>query len=115
MTVTLTPDTRLEELLATTGGCVAIELTCAPGQYTASRLASAVEDADAPLLGLWTRPADDGHTLVTLIVGASDSTAARRSLERYGYRVIAACDDDTAADTRIASERLGQLRVMLNV
>ncbi len=115
MTAFITPETRIDELMALSDGSAVIELTCPAGEYSASRLAHAVEDADTPLLGLWVRPASDGSSCVTLLIGASDSTAVRRSLERYGYQIISTRDNGHSADQQIALERLGQLRVLLNV
>lgn len=115
MTAIITPQTRLEELMAASQDTVMIHLMCAASDYSASRLARAVEDVDVPLLALWTCPATDGYIPVSIIVGASDSTAVRRSLERYGYQVTAAYDSTPPADSRIATERLGQLRVLLDV
>lgn len=115
MTAFITPETRMDELIATSDGGAVIDLTCAASDYCASRLAHAVEDADTPLLGLWARPTPDGLSQVTLLIGAPDSTAVRRSLERYGYQIVSARDSVQAADRQVALERLGQLSVLLNV
>lgn len=83
----------------------ASELTvvCTAADYSASRIAHAVEDCDAHLVNLnvTAEAAPGGLTLVHLRITHSDPTAVARSLERYGYDVVAssaasALDDDDA-------------------
>ncbi len=80
-----------------------ITLAIAPVDYSASRLALAVEDSDTQLMGLSIADTAgfDGLMQVTLKVNRLDPAPAIRSLERYGYRVVdatipAVVDDDTA-------------------
>lgn len=91
-----------------------VTVECAAGEYSASRLAHAVEDSDAHLVDLWTVPARDGRVSVTLRVRHTDPTAVCRSLERYGYEVTAAHGHDGVA-AEIAAERLLALQMMLNL
>ena len=63
-------------------------LTCRRGDYSASRIARAVEDADAHLLNL-NVTADsersDSRIVAELRISHRDPEAAARSLERYGF------------------------------
>lgn len=72
-------------------------------QYVASAAARAVEDCDAHLLNLNVLhlDADGGWTTVALRVDHRNSGAVARSLERYGFEVIATAtdgDDNGATD-----------------
>lgn len=87
---------------------------CAPSQYSASRVAHAVEDADAHLLDLFTSRESDSTLRVFIRVALLDPTSAARSLERYGYEII----DYRAADggfVPASRQRLDQLSVFLNI
>lgn len=91
-----------------------VTIECAPADYSATRLAHAVEDADANLVDLLTMPAADGRLKVTLRVSHNDPTATVHSLERYGYEVTDAHGADYA-DAAIADDRLRALQLYLNV
>lgn len=91
-----------------------VTLECAPAEYSASRFARAVEDADAHLVDLLTTPGPDGRLLVTLRVSHNDPTATIHSLERYGFNVTSAHGSDYA-DARIADDRLRALQLYLSV
>lgn len=77
-------------------------VACRPGDFSASAIARAVEDTNAHLVNLNVTPhrLDDGRLTVELRTNHSNSSAAARSLERYGYEVLAlnssaqACADD---------------------
>lgn len=77
---------------------------CRHGQYMASRLARAVEDADAQLLNLdvTSLQADGFSIVVALRVSHRDPASVARSVERYGYTVIETSahlgDDDNIRD-----------------
>ena len=63
------------------------------GDYSASRIARAVEDADAHLLNLNVTSdseRSDNRITAELRISHRDPEAAARSLERYGYEVIGA-------------------------
>ena len=91
-----------------------VTVECAAGDYSASRLAHAVEDSDAHLVDLWSAPAENGKVRVTLRIRLNDPTPAVHNLERYGYEVV-----DTASagyqDAEVAFERLLALNTLLNV
>ena len=69
--------------------------------YVASRIARAVEDADARLLNLnvTSLTSDDARLVVALRVDHRNPERVARSLERYGYTILNmdsnAIDDDT--------------------
>ncbi|MDE6444295.1 MAG: hypothetical protein K2K64_07740 [Muribaculaceae bacterium] len=110
-----------------------VTVTCPPADYSASRIAHAVEDADAHLLALSIHsapsPLSDKSDLsdpsdlsalsdltITLRISHTDPTAVTRSLERYGYEVISTSSpshNDTI--TTIAIDRLQSLNALLNV
>ena len=91
-----------------------IIVECAPGDYSASRFAHAVEDSDAHLVDLWSAPAEEGRLKVTLRVRLADPTPAVHSLERYGYEVVEA-SGAAYQDAGLAIERLLGLQALLNV
>lgn len=67
-----------------------LTVTCSPGNYSASAIAHAVEDADAHLLNLnvveGTEP--QSKTTVMLRVNHSRGDSVARSLARYGYDTV---------------------------
>lgn len=91
-----------------------ITVECAPGDYSASRLAHAVEDSDVHLVDLLTAPAGEGKLRVTLRVRSENPSATVSSLERYGYNVTEAHGDWYGAPT-MAVERLLGLKALLEV
>ncbi len=74
-----------------------IVITCDPSDYSASRIARAVEDCDAHLLNL-NVTADNlsGNHFMTveLRVNHRNGASVARSLERYGYSVVSAESGD---------------------
>lgn len=68
-----------------------ITVACFRADYSASLIARAVEDCDAHLLNLNVTGdvLPSGELLVELRVSHRDSGSVSRSLERYGYRVVA--------------------------
>lgn len=86
-------------------------VSCLPSDYSASRLARAVEDADAHLLNL--NVTSDGERLdnrvvAELRVSHRSPLAVARSLERYGYEVLDV-EHDALADDDLAAQRLNEL------
>ncbi len=77
-------------------------VSCAAGDYSASRIAHAVEDCDAPLLNLNVAAGDaagvSSRVTVSLRIGHRDPERVARSLERYGYEVVSASGSDTSDD-----------------
>lgn len=66
-------------------------VACYPANFCASALARAIEDTNAHLINMnvtaWRL--DDGRLTIELRTNRLNSSAAARSLERYGYEVIA--------------------------
>lgn len=91
-----------------------ITVECAPGDYSASRIAHAVEDADVHLVDLFTAPADGGKLMVTLRVRSVDPEATCHSLERYGYTVTDA-HGEWYGNEDAMTERLLGLRALMDV
>ncbi len=62
-----------------------------PANFSASALARATEDTNAHLINMnvTSRRLDDGRLTIELRTNQRNPSAAMRSLERYGYEVIA--------------------------
>lgn len=77
--------------------------------YLASTIARAVEDTDAHLLNLNVAEDRTEHDelMVHLRIDRRHALAAARSLERYGYRVVAV-DSGTGGDDAIDDETTRQ-------
>lgn len=104
----------LGRLIATRYDCCVVEFECAPGDYSASHVARAVEDSDVHLVDLLTTPAAEGKLKVTLRVRCEDPASTVNCLERYGYEVSAVYSHGSAEPTA-ALERLLGLQALLNV
>ena len=104
----------LGRMLAPRDDSSVLTVECPASDYSASRLAHAVEDADAHLVDMWSVPAPDGHVAVTLRVSHLDPGSVAHNLERYGYEVTSAYGD-TELDAEVAAERLLALQMMLNI
>ncbi len=92
-------------------------VSCIPSDYSASRIARAVEDADAHLLNL--NVTSDGERLdnrvvAELRVSHRSPLAVARSLERYGYEVVDV-EHESLADDDMANERLNELMHYLDI
>ncbi|MBD5323042.1 MAG: hypothetical protein K2G05_07615 [Duncaniella sp.] len=86
-------------------------VSCIPSDYSASRIARAVEDADAHLLNLnVTTDGErmDNRVVAELRVSHRSPLAVARSLERYGYEVVDV-EHEALADDDMANERLNEL------
>ncbi|MCM1521411.1 MAG: hypothetical protein NC039_02020 [Muribaculaceae bacterium] len=84
---------------------------CLPSDYSASRIARAVEDCDAQLVNLNVTSDSsrfDNRTVFELRVTHRSPLAVARSLERYGYEVLDV-DKGTIADDTLMSSRLAEL------
>lgn len=84
---------------------------CLPADYSASRIARAVEDADARLLNL--NVTTDGLSLENRVVfelrvNHRSPLAVARSLERYGYDVLDV-DNKALAEDALTASRLAEL------
>lgn len=92
---------RIEALIPRDDSSI-VEIECAPADYSASRIAHAVEDADAHLVDLLTEPGEGGNLRVTLRVRRENPSGVVSSLERYGYTV-------TDVESRITPDNDDQL------
>lgn len=75
-------------------------VACHPAEFSASAIARAIEDTNAHLVNLnvTSRRLDDGRLTIELRTNHRNASAAVRSLERYGYEVLALDSPDTASD-----------------
>lgn len=104
----------LGRMLAPRDDSSIISLQCSPEDFSASRIAHAIEDAGAHLVDLLTVPAKDGMLLVTLRVRHTDPSSAISQLERYGFKVTDA-SGSSFVNAEIAAERLLALNTFLNI
>jgi len=91
-----------------------VELECAASDYSASKVAHAVEDADTHLAGLWTVPSDGGKLHVTLRVLRSNPEPIVHSLRRYGFDVTDAYGL-SSQEYKFSEEAFAALQLYLNV
>ena len=107
VTLPADPASTLERLFPPVGESSMLMVACRRGDYSATRIARAVEDCDAHLLNLnVTADTDsfDNRIVAELRVSHRNPESVARSLERYGYEVI-----DTA-ETIPSDESLMQSR-----
>lgn len=95
-----------------------LSVACPPAEYSASRIARAVEDVDAHLLNLnvTSEPAASaGEIVVDLRVSHRHASAVARSLERYGFRIVSlpAGTSDPWADSM--GSRIDELLMHLSI
>ena len=85
-------------------------LACRRGDYSASRIARAVEDCDAHLLNLnvTSDGEADSRIIAELRVSHRNPESVSRSLERYGYEVIDA-QGTPLADDSLMRDRYDEL------
>ncbi len=113
----LTPDPEIERLYPPLEESSRLLVSCIPADYSASRIARAVEDCDAQLVNL--NVTSDGSSLDNRVVFEIRVThrsplAVARSLERYGYEVVDV-DRDAVADDAVMASRLAELMRYLEV
>lgn len=93
-----------------------LSIACFRSDFCASVIARAVEDCDAHLLNL--NITDDtlpsGEMVVDLRISHRQSISVSRSLERYGYRVIA-IRGELSDDYDTIRSRAGELLALINV
>lgn len=104
----------LGRMIAGRDDCSVITVECAAGDYSASRIAHAVEDSDAHLVDLWSVPSAEGKVKVTLRVRRDDPSPAVHSLERYGYDVVDSYGNENA-DSELSALRLLELKTLLSI
>ena len=113
----LTTEPSLDRLFPPREESSRLLVSCLPSDYSASRIARAVEDADAHLLNL--NVTTDGERLdnrvvAELRVSNRSPVAVARSLERYGCEVVDV-EDDSLADDEVASQRLNELMYYIDL
>jgi hypothetical protein len=88
-----------------------LTVTCRPGNYSASSIAHAVEDADANLLNLnvLTNDHSDESTKILLRVDHSRGESVARSLARYGYDTVEISDAQQGVLSAEMIERVNSL------
>jgi hypothetical protein len=101
-------------MIAARDDCSVITVECAAGDYSASHLARAVEDADVHLVDLLSVPASEGNIRVMMRVRCTDPTAVVHSLERYGYDVVEVYAN-SYSNEETALNRLLEVQTLLNV
>ncbi len=95
-------------------------VACRPNDFSASALARAVEDSDAHLLNLnvTDRRLDDGRITIELRTNHRNGASTARSLERYGFEVVAidglAPDGDAKIDDTLR-RRAAELTHILEI
>lgn len=111
------PRVRLDRLFPPVEESCTILLSCLRGDYSASRIAHAVEDCDAHLLNLnVTSDSDetDSRIVAELRVSHRNPESVCRSLERYGYVVIDA-EGAPLPDDSLLRSRYDELMLYLNL
>lgn len=105
VTIAPSPAARLDRLFPPVEESSTILLACRRGDFSASRIARAVEDCDAHLINLNVttdgESYPDSRIVVELRVTHRNPESVSRSLERYGYEVISADGLAPANDTLI--------------
>lgn len=107
----------LERLFPPMGEASTLLLACLPSDYSASRIARAVEDCDAHLVNL-NVTADgsqlDNRVVCEVRVTHRNPSSVARSLERYGYEVIDT-DSRSLASDEVTGQRLAELLHYLEI
>lgn len=94
-----------------------IVVACHTSDYSASRIARAVEDCDAHLLNLnvTSEARGDGSWLtVELRVSVRNAAPVARSLERYGYSVVSYSGSETDGADDTLRRRVNELLRYMN-
>lgn len=116
--VSSSSEARLARLFPFVGDSSTLVLSCPKGDYSASRIAHAVEDCDAHLLNLNVtadRAESDGRLIVELRVSHRNPESVGRSLERYGYEVIDFVGGDDSDDDSLMRSRYEELMMYLGL
>lgn len=116
--VSSSTEARLARLFPFVGDSSTLVLSCPKGDYSASRIAHAVEDCDAHLLNLNVtadRAESDGRLIVELRVSHRNPESVGRSLERYGYEVIDFVGGDDSDDDSLMRSRYEELMMYLGL
>lgn len=104
---------NLSTLFPDVGDSSTLVVATRPDNYSASILARAVEDCDAHLLNLNVgAKTDDGERiLIYLRVNHRNGEGVARSLERFGYEVLAIDSDN--ADESITDEARSRINELM--
>ena len=97
---------RLERLFPESGDSSVLTLSCHRSDYSASKIARAVEDTDAHLLNLnltSETEAEGARVKVEVRVNRRNPEAVIRSLERYGFEVLTVTRKAEGDDSTIRS------------
>lgn len=88
-----------------------------PDNYSAATIARAVEDCDVHLvnLNLTSARTPGGDLVVAVRVDCAGTDAVTRSLERYGYTVIATSGAGVSIDDEESRRRAAELLHMLEI
>lgn len=96
-----------------------LSIRCFRSDFSASRIALAVEDCNANLLNMnvTSEVSPLGEIIVDLRVSHRNASSVARSLERYGYSVerISAPETDDLEGDDTTARRIGELLAHLNV
>ena len=108
---------QVDELYPVLEGSSHLLLGCRRGDYSASRIARAVEDCDAHLLNLnmMTDDTQSYDMLVDIRVNRLSGEAVARSLARYGYDVLNFTPGDDPDNDSPLRRRVDELLRYLNV
>lgn len=108
---------QVDELYPAHEGSSHLLLGCRRNDYSASRIAHAVEDCDAHLLNLNLMDDKDRNydMLVDIRVNRVSGEAIARSLARYGYEVLNFTPGDYPDDDSTLKRRVDELLRYLNV
>lgn len=94
-----------------------LSVACYRADFSASRIARAVEDSEAHLLNLnvTSEALPSGEIVIDLRVSHRNAAAVVRSLERYGFEVVAVRGGGPSDSDDTLTERVGELLAHLNV
>lgn len=108
---------QVDELYPAHEGSSHLLLGCRRSDYSASRIAHAVEDCDAHLLNLnmMTDENQNYDMLVDIRVNRLSGEAVARSLARYGYDVLNFTPGEDSANDSTLRRRVDELLRYLNV
>ncbi len=108
---------QVDELYPALEGSSHLLIGCRRSDYSASRIAHAVEDCDAHLLNLnmMTDDSQNYDMLVDIRVNRLSGEAVARSLARYGYDVLNFTPGSDSSDDSTLRRRVDELLRYLNV